>query len=48
MIISRRMRWVRHVACMVKKRNAYNIFIGNLLGRDFLEDLGIDGKKILA
>jgi hypothetical protein len=35
---SRRMRWVRHVARMGKKRNAYTLLVGNpeekrLLGR---------------
>jgi hypothetical protein len=37
MIKSRRMRWVRYVACMRE----------NLKGRDHPEDLGIDGRIIL-
>jgi hypothetical protein len=28
MIESRRMRWVRHVACMGKMKNAYKILVG--------------------
>jgi len=28
-------------------RNAYNIFVENMTGRDHLEDLGIDGRIIL-
>jgi hypothetical protein len=31
---------------MGQMRNAYNILIGKLKGRDHLEDLGIDGKRI--
>jgi hypothetical protein len=46
-IKSRRMRWARHVACMGEMRNAYNILVGKLKGRDHLEDTDIDGKIIL-
>jgi hypothetical protein len=28
MIKSKRMRWTRHIACMGKMRNAYNILVG--------------------
>jgi hypothetical protein len=28
MIKSRRMRWVRHKACMEEKTNAYNVLVG--------------------
>jgi hypothetical protein len=28
-------------------RNAYYILVGNLMGRDHLEDLGVDGNIIL-
>jgi hypothetical protein len=33
-IKSRRMRWARHVACMVAKRNAYRILVGKPEERD--------------
>jgi hypothetical protein len=33
MIKSRRMRWVGHVACMGKKRNAYRILVGKPEGK---------------
>jgi hypothetical protein len=29
------------------ERNAYNILVENLKGRDHMEDLGVDGKIIL-
>jgi len=38
------MRCARHVACMGKIGNAYNMLVGNLKGRDHSEDLGVDGK----
>jgi hypothetical protein len=45
-ITLRRMRWAGHVACMIVMRNAYKISIGNLKGRDYLEDLSVDGIYI--
>jgi hypothetical protein len=30
-----------------RDKNAYRIFIGNLKGREFSEDLGVDGRVIL-
>jgi hypothetical protein len=32
MIISRKMRWVRHMACMGEMRNAYKMLLGKLGG----------------
>jgi hypothetical protein len=32
-IESRTMRWVGHVECMVEKRNAYRVAVGNLKGK---------------
>jgi hypothetical protein len=32
---------------MGEMKNAYNILVGNLKGRDHSEDLGTDGKIIL-
>jgi hypothetical protein len=42
-IKSRTMRCVGHVVCMGEMRNAYNIMVKNLKGRDHSEDLGADG-----
>jgi hypothetical protein len=36
-IRSRRMRWARHVACMGKMKNAYNIFVGKPEGKETTE-----------
>jgi hypothetical protein len=36
-----------NIAHMREARNAYKIVVGNLKGRDHLEDLGIDRKIIL-
>jgi hypothetical protein len=47
MIKSRRMRWVGHIRCMRKKRNAYKIMLENLKGRDNSVDLGVDRMIIL-
>jgi hypothetical protein len=41
------MGWAEDVARMEEMRNAYEISVGKLKGRDHLEDLGIDGRKIL-
>jgi hypothetical protein len=46
-IKSRRLEWTGHVALMGEMRNAYEIFVENLKGRDHQEDLGIDVKIIL-
>jgi hypothetical protein len=44
MIISRRMRWVGHSACMGKVRNIYKILDErSLKGRHYLDHLQIDG-----
>jgi hypothetical protein len=43
----RRMRWVGHVVCMGEMRNAYNILVENLKGRDRLKELGIVERIIL-
>jgi hypothetical protein len=37
------MKWTGHVACVYKKRTAYNIWQGSVKKGDHLEDLGIDG-----
>jgi hypothetical protein len=46
-IKSRRMRLAGHVGCMGTMRNACNILVGKLKGRNHLEVLGVDGKIIL-
>jgi hypothetical protein len=37
-MITLRVRWAGHVACMVM-RNAYEIVVGNLKERNYLEDM---------
>jgi len=39
-------RQARHVPCMGEKKNAHRVSWGNLMGRDHLEDLGIERKII--
>ena len=46
-IKSRRMRWVWHVASIGEGKGVYRVVVGNLRGRDHLEDPGIDGRIIL-
>jgi hypothetical protein len=43
-IKSRRLRWARHLARMGKRRGFY---CGDLMERDNLEFLGVDGRIIL-
>jgi hypothetical protein len=38
------MRWEVHVACIGVTRNAYKIFVRNLMERDHSEELGVYGK----
>jgi len=45
--ISRRMRWVGHVARVGESRGAYRVLVRNLMERDHLEDSGVDGRVIL-
>jgi uncharacterized protein YjiS (DUF1127 family) len=45
-IKSRRMRYVEQVAHMEQMRHTV-FWLGNLKGRDHLEDIGIDGNIIL-
>jgi hypothetical protein len=47
MIKSRRTRWAKHVARMGEMRNAYNIFLENVKGKDHSEDIGLDERIIL-
>jgi hypothetical protein len=42
MIKSNNRRQARHVARMGEVRNACNIFVGRLEGKDNFEDLGMD------
>jgi hypothetical protein len=44
---SRRMRWAGHVPRMGDRRGAFWVWWGDLMERDHLEDLGIDGRIIL-
>jgi hypothetical protein len=44
---SSRMRWVGHVACMCDRRCAYRFLVGDMMERNHLEDLRIDGSILL-
>jgi hypothetical protein len=46
MFKSRGMRWARHVSCMGKMRNAYQILVGRTEGKSHLEDLGCRWEDI--
>jgi hypothetical protein len=46
-IKSGRMRQARHEVLMAQMIHAYIILVVNFKGRDHLEDLGMDGMKIL-
>jgi hypothetical protein len=46
-IKSRKMRWVGHVACMRKMINAYNNLVEKSEWRNHLEDLDVDGRRVL-
>ena len=46
-IKSRRIGWARHVARVGKSRGAYKFMWRNLMGKDHLEDRGVDGRIIL-
>jgi hypothetical protein len=35
------MRWMGHVAHMVKNKNAYRVFVGNLKERNRLDQVGV-------
>jgi hypothetical protein len=40
------MRWERHVAGM-QKSGTYRILVGRPQGRNYLEDQGVDGRRLL-
>jgi hypothetical protein len=46
-IKSRRIRWTGHLVRMGEMSNVYKILVRNLKGKDYLEDIGVDGKIIL-
>jgi hypothetical protein len=41
------MRWAGHVARLVDRRNAHEVSVGKLMGREHYEYLGVDGKLIM-
>jgi hypothetical protein len=45
--LTRRMRWLGHVARMGEMRNVYKILVGKTEGKEHLEDLRVDGRIIL-
>jgi hypothetical protein len=48
MIKSRRLSWVRHVACMGEERGVYRVLVGRPKRRDHWEDIGIGGRITLS
>jgi hypothetical protein len=47
MIKLRIKRWEGHVSCMEESRNAYRIWLGNVMERNHLESPSVDGRIIL-
>jgi hypothetical protein len=47
-LLSRRMRWVGHVAHMGEGRGVYRVLVGKPEGRNQWGDPGIDGRIILG
>jgi len=41
------MKGARHVTSMGEMIRAYRLFVGSLRERDHMEDIGLDGRKIL-
>jgi hypothetical protein len=47
-IKSGRLRWVGHVARMGERRGAHGVLVGkDLRGREYLQDVGVDGRILL-
>jgi hypothetical protein len=46
-IESRRMRWVRHVACIGEGRSVDRVWLGGQRGRDRWKDLSVGGRITL-
>jgi hypothetical protein len=46
-IKSRRIRWAEHVERTEDRGSAHRVMVGRLGEKDHLEDLRVDGKKIL-
>jgi hypothetical protein len=47
-IKSRSMRWAEHVARIGEERGVCRVLVGNLRGRDYWGDPGVDGRIILG
>ena len=43
-VIKSRRRWAWHVASMEERRGVYRVWWGDVMERDHLEELGIDGR----
>jgi hypothetical protein len=41
------MKWVKHVACRGRLRDACTVLVRKLEGKEHLGELHIDGRKIL-
>jgi hypothetical protein len=46
-IKARRVRWAEHVERIGELRNAYNVFVGKLQGKDQSEKMGLNWSIIL-
>jgi len=42
----RRVRWEGHVSRMGEQRNMYGVLVGKPEGKEYLEDVSVDGKII--
>jgi hypothetical protein len=45
-VITSRIGWAGHVACMVEKKSVYRVLVGKPEGKRSLGDQGVDGKII--
>jgi len=47
LIKSRKTRWADHVARMEDRRLANRVFVGDVMERDDLKEIGVDGRIVL-
>jgi len=46
-VIKSRVRWLGHLAHVGEMINSYKVLVGTLKRREYLDDLGVDGRVIL-